>query len=284
MDEQQTRPARGDTGPRSPTRPPGPLPASPHVPDTGYRLPRPPLPYRLYGATALLLVLSGLVHLVVFAVDGGPWDGPVSWRKPVTFGLSFGVTLLAVVKVTSYVRIGSRLRTALLGVFAVDCVVEVAGITVQAWRRVPSHLDMETPFDTAVSMALAVGGGVLVVLLTVFAVASFRHPPTGPAGMALAVRSGFAVLLVALASGAAMIARGVVLTRTGHQEAAYHSTASLKPLHRVSLHAVLVLPALAWLLSRTSWSEDARRRTVAAAAGCYATAVAVAAVWAVLRY
>ncbi len=60
---------------------------------------------------------------------------------------------------------------------------------------------METPFDTAVSMTLAVGGGVLVVLLSVFAVLSFRHRPTGPAGMALAVRSGFAVLLVALPRG-----------------------------------------------------------------------------------
>jgi hypothetical protein len=123
-----------------------------------------------------------------------------------------------------------------------------------------------------------------VVLLTVFAVASFRHRPTGPAGMALAVRAGFAVLLVALASGAAMIARGVVLTRTGHQEAAYHSTAPLKPLHGVSIHAVLVLPALAWLLSRTSWSEPARRRLVAAATGCYVLAVIATGVWAVFAY
>lgn len=239
---------------------------------------------RLCHATGLLLVASGLAHLVVFAVDGGPWDGPVSWRKPVTFGLSFGVTLIAVTWVTSYLRAGQRLRTVLLVVFAADCVVEVGGITLQAWRRVPSHLDMETPFDTAVSMTLAVGGGVLVVLLTVFAVASFRHRPTGPAGMPLAVRSGFAILLVALASGAAMIARGVVLTRTGHQEAAYHSTAPLKPLHGVSLHAVLVLPALAWLLSRTSWSERTRRRIVAVAVGCYTAAVAGAGVWAVLTY
>ncbi|MFH8280978.1 hypothetical protein [Streptomyces antibioticus] len=242
------------------------------------------IPDRVYEATAVLLILSGLLHLVVFAVDGGPWDGPVSWRKPVTFGLSFGVTLLAVVRVTSCLRLDARLRTLLLGVFAADCVVEVGGITLQAWRRVPSHLDMETPFDTAVSMTLAVGGGVLVVLLTVFAVVSFRHPPTGPAGMALAVRSGFAVLLVALASGAAMIARGVVLTRTGHQEAAYRSTAPLKPLHGVSLHAVLVLPALAWLLSRTPWSAPVRRRIVVAAVGCYWAAVAAAGVWAVLTY
>ncbi|MGW1209623.1 hypothetical protein ACWD5F_08270 [Streptomyces sp. NPDC002499] len=239
---------------------------------------------RLCHLTGLLLVLSGLVHLVVFAVDGGPWDGPVSWRKPVTFGLSFGATLIAVTWVTSYLYVRPRLRALLLTVFAADCVVEVGGITLQAWRRVPSHLDMETPFDTVVSMTLAVGGGVLVVLLTVFAVASFRHRPTGPAGMALAVRSGFAILLVGLASGAAMIARGVVLTRTGHQEAAYHSTAPLKPLHGVSLHAVLVLPALARLLSYTSWSETTRRRIVATATGCYVAAVAGAGVWAVLTY
>ncbi|MDH6629604.1 hypothetical protein M2271_007440 [Streptomyces sp. LBL] len=49
--------------------------------------------------------------------------------------------------------------------------------------------------------------------------------------MALAVRSGFAILPVVLASGAATIARGVVLTRAGRQEAAYHSTAPLRPLH-----------------------------------------------------
>ncbi|MDQ0583866.1 hypothetical protein [Streptomyces rishiriensis] len=294
MDQQKTGHARGEAeaGHPIPHPPPHPPPHQ-HLMDSQspqhVRYPQYPPnglshQYRLYEATALVLILSGLVHLAVFAVDGGPWSGPVSWRKPVTFGLSFGVTLLAVVRVTSYVRVGPRLRGALLGVFAADCVVEVAGITLQAWRGVPSHLDMETPFDTAVSMTLAVGGGILVMLLAGFAVASFRHRPAGPAGMALAVRSGFAILLVALASGAAMIARGVVLTRTGHQEAAYHSTAWLKPLHGVSLHAVLVLPALTWLLSRTPWSEAVRRRIVAAAVGCYAAAVAAAGVWAVLRY
>ncbi|MGY0019151.1 hypothetical protein ACVHNB_09230 [Streptomyces sp. YJ-C3] len=237
---------------------------------------------RLCYATGVALVASGLVHLVVLGVDGGPWDGPVSWRKPVTFGLSFGLTLIALTWVTSYVRIGVRLRSVLLAVFAADCVVEVGGITLQAWRRVPSHLNMETGFDTAVSMSLAVGGGILVVVLTVFAVASFRNRPGGPTGMPLAVRAGFAVLLVALASGAAMIARGVTLTRTGHQEAAYHSTAALKPLHGVSLHAVLVLPVLARLMSRTAWSDRAKNRVMYAAVGCYVAAVLGAGAWAAL--
>jgi hypothetical protein len=224
-------------------------------------------------AVGAVLVLSGLAHLVVFAVDGGPWDGPVSWRKPVTFGLSFGLTLAAITWVTSYLRIGARRRTVLLVVFAADCVVEVAGITLQAWRHVPSHLNTETPFDTAVAMTLAMGGGVLVVVLSSFAAAAFRHRPGGPLGMALALRSGFAIMIVALLSGAAMIARGVVLSRAGHQQAAYHSTAPLKPLHGVSLHAVLVLPALAWLLSRTSWDDITRQRIMYAAVGCYTAAV-----------
>ncbi|GAA3135233.1 hypothetical protein ACFQ0X_13025 [Streptomyces rectiviolaceus] len=239
---------------------------------------------RLSCATGAVLILSGLAHLLVFAVDGGPWEGPVSWRKPVTFGLSFGLTLITVAWVTSYLRMGTRTRTALLVLFAADCVLEVGGITLQAWRRVPSHLNMETGFDSAVSMSLAVGGGILVVLLSAFAVASFRHRPGGPTGMPLALRSGFAILLVALASGAAMIARGVFLTRTGHQESAYGSTAPLKPLHGVSLHAVLVLPALAWLMSRTSWGERTRQRVMTTAVGCYVVAVLGSGIWGIATY
>jgi len=41
-----------------------------------------------------VLLASGIFHLGVFAVRGGPFDGPVSWRKPATFGLSFGLTLI----------------------------------------------------------------------------------------------------------------------------------------------------------------------------------------------
>lgn len=248
------------------------------------RPPRPRAAERLSHATGALLVLSGLCHLVVFAVDGGPWDGPVSWRKPATFGLSFGLTLIAVTWVTSYLDIGARARAALLTVFAADCVVEVGGITLQAWRGVPSHLNTGTGFDTAVATTLAAGGAVLVAVLSVFAVAAFRRRPAGPTGMPLALRSGFGLLLVALLSGAAMIARGVVLTRTGHQEAAYASTAPLKPLHGVSLHAVLVLPALARLMSRTRWSDATRTHILRAATALYVLAVAAAALRALLTY
>ena len=45
---------------------------------------------------ASLLLLSGLVHLGILIIDGGSWKGPLS-RKPITFGLSFGLTLITIV-------------------------------------------------------------------------------------------------------------------------------------------------------------------------------------------
>ena len=37
---------------------------------------------RICYVLAAVLFASGLFHLAVFAVAGGPWTGPVSWRKP----------------------------------------------------------------------------------------------------------------------------------------------------------------------------------------------------------
>jgi hypothetical protein len=193
--------------------------------------------YAIGGA----LILSGLFHLVVFAIDGGPWEGPVGWRKAITFGLSFGITLISVTWVTSYLRI----KPVLLWIFAVDCVAEVAGITIQAWRHVPSHFNMETPFNRGIAMMLAFGGAVLIATLVTFAIAAFRGNPALDPSMQLALRAGFATLLIGLASGAIMIARGVTLVNTGHQQLAYELGGFLKPLHFVSLHGVLVLPLVA---------------------------------------
>ncbi len=230
---------------------------------------------RVAYAVGGLLLLSGVFHLGVFAVDGGPWEGPVSWRKAVTFGLSFGLTLITIAWVASYVPLRDRTRGIVLGVFTADCVAEVALITTQAWRRVPSHFNMETPLDTTISRLLAVGGGILIATLVTLAIASFRENPEVAPSMRLAVRVGFVALMLALASGAAMIARGVMEVQTGHQQLAYHVAGALKPAHAVTMHAILVLPALAWALALTGLPETRRTRVVAIASWAYAAAAGV---------
>jgi hypothetical protein len=44
--------------------------------------------------TGGLLILSGVLHFAVLLTGGGTWEGPLSLRKPATFGLSFGLTLV----------------------------------------------------------------------------------------------------------------------------------------------------------------------------------------------
>lgn len=231
---------------------------------------------RLWYAISALLVLAGVFHFGVFLVKGGPWYGPVSWRKPTTFGLSFGLTLATITWVSSFVRMGTRTRDVLLTFFAAACVLEVALISLQAWRHVPSHFNNEGPLNTAIAFTLAGGGAILIAVLVTFTIAAFRRPPEGvtPA-MRAAVRAGFVALMFALAAGGAMIAKGMVLVRTGHQQAAYTAADALKPAHAVTMHAILVLPALAWLLSFTTWDQERQLKLVNRVTGAYALAAAV---------
>jgi len=228
---------------------------------------------RVAYVVGLVLFVSGLVHVGILLVTGWTWIGPVSLRKAATFGLSFGLTLPSVAWATSYLRLPAR--GLVLGVFIATCVVETVLISMQAWRGVPSHFNFATPFDTAVSTTLALGGGVIVLVGVVCTLAAFAGAGGLAPSMALAVRTGLVVLLVAFATGAVMVARGVVEARGGQAQLAYDTAGSLKPLHAVAMHVVLVLPALAWLLAHTSWAEARRLRLVGVAVVADAVLTAV---------
>src|ERR1700754_2209527 len=95
---------------------------------------------------AAVFVASGLTHVAVLLVTGGSWTGPLSLRKPATFGLSFGLTLATITWGLSFLspRQGphpgrNQGPDRLLAVFAAACLLEVVVITTQAWRGRPSH-------------------------------------------------------------------------------------------------------------------------------------------------
>ena len=93
---------------------------------------------------AAALIVSGIVHLAVLLVSGTSWMGPLSLRKPMTFGLSFGVTLFTVTWVASFLPLTRGVRFILLGAFTAACALETAVVSLQAWRGVPSHFNVET--------------------------------------------------------------------------------------------------------------------------------------------
>jgi hypothetical protein len=107
--------------------------------------------------------------------------------------------------------------------------------------------------------------------------ASFLTP-----SMRLAVRVGAATFLAAMAFGGLMIARGAVLVAQGDRADAYASAGYLKLAHGVAMHGVLLLPALAWLLTFTPWDERRRTQVVAAVSVGYLLLVG-AATWYSMR-
>ena len=220
-----------------------------------------------------LLLAIGLVHVGILLIGGGSWEGPVSLRKAATFGLSFGLTLINVVYIASFVTLKPRSRNLLLGVFAAACGVETFLVSMQAWRGVPSHFNMETPFDAAVAQALAIGGFTLVIVIVALTVAAFRDRAAMPPGLRLAIQTGLVALVGAQIVGGLMIATGVRLVFGGNPQAAYDTGGWLKPIHGVLMHGILVLPLLAWLASGAGRQEASQVRIVRAGIALYGLAV-----------
>ena len=229
------------------------------------------------------LIASGLVHLAILIVSGASWSGPLSWRKPATFGLSFGLTVMTITWVTSFLRLEDRSRCRLLAAFAITSVVETALVSLQTWRGVLSHFNLETTFDAVVARLLAVGGRTLIGIIAAFTVMSFRAHPAIPIHLRVAIRVGFLSLCASLLIGAAMIAKGMVLVISGHPQAAYAAGGVLKPSHAVLMHGILVLPLFAWFLTLTNWSERRQLNATLLAAGGYVLVAALTVTLNILR-
>jgi hypothetical protein len=220
-----------------------------------------------------MLILSGLAHLIVLLATGGSWEGPLSLRKPTTFGLSFGLTLINVTVIASFLSLRDRTHMLLVGGFAAACVLETFLVSLQAWRGVPSHFNMETRFDTMVATALAFGGMALVVIIVALTVLAFRDRSRLPAVVRLAIQAGFVALAGAQIVGGVMIATGVRLVASGNPQLAYATGGWLKAVHGALMHGILVLPLLAWLASRMDWDERTQTRAVWTGIGVYACVV-----------
>jgi hypothetical protein len=224
---------------------------------------------------AALLIVSGLVHSGILVITGASWTGPLSLRKPATFGLSFGLTLLTVAWVSSFLRLSDRARAVLLGGFTAACALETALVSLQAWRGAPSHFNVETTFDAWVARALAAGGFALVAIIVALTCASFRRRPGVPISLRVAIQIGFVALVWSVATGAFMIAKGMTLVFAGDPQAAYWTGGALKPTHAVTMHGILLVPGLAWLSSFVSWTEQRRLGAVLLAAVGYVVVAGV---------
>ncbi len=234
----------------------------------------------------VLLILSALFHTGVLVVTGGSLEGDVSWRKPILFGEAFGLTVLSVAWVMNFLPRKRVKGWLLLGTLGVSNFTEVSWVSLQQWRGVPSHFNFGTPFDAALFNANGVVIALTATVITIVAIWSFLSLQAPPS-LARAIRISMVLLVVAQIFGILIILNGIpkvldlqtgeIISEGARTAYIFGEAGDMKVPHALTLHAVQVLPVLAWLLLFTNWSENRRSRAVIIGAVGYTTLVAVSA-------
>ena len=220
-----------------------------------------------------MLFASGVFHVGVYALLDGGWEGPVSWRKPIEFGVSGGITLLSLAAVMARLP-----RTSWL---AWPCAVglslfvpETLLIDLQRWRGVPSHFNNSTAFDGAVFSlmgALVAFVSIAIFVMTIWTFTSLR----APASTALGIRAGMVFLTVGQFLGFAILTNGLGVDDLS-RASILGAAGEMKIPHAVALHGLQVLGVLALILERTRLPETRRLQIVAVAIVGYTDALGVA--------
>ncbi len=193
--------------------------------------------------------------------SGDPWTGAVSWRKPVVFGFSFGVTLLSMAWVLGRVPTARRLGWIVAAGLVGSSLAEVGLITMQRWRGVASHFNFATDFDAAVFASMGVAISVFAVLSVVVLGWAALRASAGPARIAAV--GGLLLLVAAQGLGGPLIAEGSAVAQSSGvvpDQVTVGARGVGKLAHGVGIHALQVLAVLAVLVDVGSLSRAVRRR------------------------
>ncbi len=220
------------------------------------------------------MILSGFFHVAVYLYRGGGWEGPLSWRKPILFGFSGGLTTLSIGWALGLVSSSPGLRKKRwIGLaegfygysFAFAIVLEVGLISAQTWRGVPSHFNESTALDSAVFYLMGVMILYVSAEIAVLAVASLWPLPI-TADRALAVRAGLFLLLLGCVLGFWALSYGVLRTREGLPPETYGTHGVMKFPHGLPIHCIQYLAIQSWLMRNRGISEIWRRRLILSSA------------------
>jgi hypothetical protein len=225
---------------------------------------------RLLWWSGVALVVAGLACAAAWLAEGAPsLAGAVSWRKPIEFGVSLGVTGAFLAWVLRWLPRSGRIGWPIAVAYSVSATAEWALITVQKIRGVPSHFNNSTDIDSLVFIGMGVMIGWVMLSILAAAIWAWRRPGAGTdRPMVGAVRTGLGFLLLGqvlgtllLVNGFGVVDDGVLATfdRAGIMGAA----GDMKLPHAIAIHGLQVVPVLGWLLSLGTRSERHRGQLVA---------------------
>ena len=164
-------------------------------------------PYsRVLGRFALVLAFSAVLHLSVAIARGGDWQGAVSFRKPVTFAVSFSLMFWAMGWLMDRFPRRPRLGWPIAIGLAGGGLIETGLITMQSWRGQASHFNFATEFDSGVFSVMGMTIGLVSLALLAIAIWTLVESPPG---MKLPMGTGMILILLGLGLGVPLIEMGV---------------------------------------------------------------------------
>ncbi len=201
----------------------------------------------------IVLLASGVGHGVVHGVLGGPWEGAVTWRKPILFGISGGLTSLSLGWMWTALpwRRGDRWLAAAT---AWALLVEVFLIDLQRWRGVASHFNRDTSLDSWLYDAM----GVLILFVSLvivdLTVRLFRSSAAMSPDMLFATQAGMVFLVISCGLGIWISIYGDRRVAEGLDPERWGAAGVPKFPHGAVIHAIQWLPAIAWAARRVGGS------------------------------
>ena len=255
--------------------------------------------------TAFGLAMFGLLAAtgVALALDTRQIGGAPAWMKPAKFAISIGIYTLTLAWVFTYLPAWVRTRRTVSRVTVATFVIEIIIIDLQAWRGTTSHFNVGTMLDGILFSVMGLAIIAQTLAAVAVAVALWRQPFSDRA-LGWALRLGMAITIIGGLSGGLMTrptraqlehARaGNRMTIVGAHTVGAPDGApglpgtgwsrehgDLRVAHFLGLHALQMLPLLAFAFGRIG--QEARRvRMTLAASGSYIGLFALL-VWQALR-
>ncbi len=236
-----------------------------------------------------ILAITGWIHVALLAgiLVVSPFDsrlvmGINPWIKPIKFAISITIYVWTVAWLLEYLRLPSWAKGITSWGISISMLVEIACITAQAARGTTSHYNVNTPLDASIFSIMGSMIALNSVLALVLLICFLAGRSDVPSPYLWGIRSGLVIFLAASGIGGMMIAHGShsVDVKDGGPGLPIVNWSTkggdLRASHFLGLHALQVLPIVAFLISsHRSWTIGQKTACVLAFSGAYALLIAL---------